>query len=192
MEAGRGPDAAVLDRGRAVRRMGRLSVLAVALLGGGAQAAVTEVSAAGFVIAHELELPGEPARVYAAITDVSAWWDAAHSYSGEAGNFTLDPRAGGCFCEALPDGGSVEHMRVLFAAPGTLLRLSGGLGPLQGLGAGGVMDFALSPADDGHTTLRFRYTVSGYVPGGLEDMAGPVDGVLGGQLARLAAYLEKN
>jgi len=152
---------------------------------------VTESSAAGFVVVHVLELPVAPERAYRALTDeVSVWWDASHSYSGAAENFSLDARAGGCFCEALPDGGSVEHMRVVFAAPGKLLRLSGGLGPLQGMGAGGVMDFAFEAGADGGALLRFRYTVGGFVPGGLGSMAAPVDGVLAGQLGRLAAHLQ--
>jgi hypothetical protein len=80
-------------------------------------------------------------------------------------------------------------MHVVFAAPGERLRLLGGLGPLQGMGASGPMDFELA-ADGNGTRLTFRYTVSGFVPDGLDTMAEPVDGVLAGQLGRLAAYLE--
>jgi hypothetical protein len=112
-----------------------------------------------------------------------------HSYSGEAANLTLDARAGGCFCEKLSDGGSVEHMRVVFAQPGALLRLQGGLGPLQGMNGAGTMDFALAEAEGARTTLRFRYTVGGYVPGGLDAIADAVDGVLAWQLKRLQEYL---
>lgn len=167
-------------------------VLALGAFSAGAvHGEVTSRSAAGFVVVHLLELPVSPQRAYRALTsEISDWWDAEHSYSGEANGFSLDARAGGCFCEALPDGGSVEHMRVVFAAPGRLLRLSGGLGPLQGLGAGGVMDFALEADAEAGTLLRFRYTVGGYVPGGLEGMADAVDAVLAGQLARFAAHLQ--
>lgn len=130
-----------------------------------------------------------PARAYEALTDeVSAWWDPAHSHSGDAKNFSLDARAGGCFCERLPNDGSVMHMQVVFADPGRLLRLVGGLGPLQGMGISGSMDFALEAEGDG-TRLRYRYVVSGYAPDGLEALADPVDRVQGGQLERLRAYL---
>lgn len=151
---------------------------------------VLATAAGGFVVAHEIRLQGSPARAFDALTDeVSAWWDARHSYSGRAASFTLEARAGGCFCERLDNGGSVEHMRVVFAAPGQRLRMIGGLGPLQAMGASGPMDFELSADGDG-TRLRFRYTVSGFTPDGLTAMAEPVNQVLGGQLARLAAYLK--
>jgi uncharacterized protein YndB with AHSA1/START domain len=157
-----------------------------------ARAEVTHSGPSGFVSEHTLVVQGSPDEVFIALTDqVSEWWDASHSYSGEAANFSLSAVAGGCFCERLPDGGSVEHMRVLFAAPGRLLRLSGGLGPLQGMGASGAMDFALEADGVDRTRLRYRYTVSGYVPTGLENLAGPVDQVQLGQLQRLAAHLQR-
>lgn len=155
------------------------------------QAKVAARDAGGFVISHQLTLAGSPERVYTALTDeIDRWWDADHSYSGQSENLSLDARAGGCFCERLPNGGSVEHMRVVFASPGRLLRLVGGLGPLQGMGASGSMDFSLRAAGDAATHLEFRYLVSGYAPDGLGDIADPVDAVLANQLARLAEYLE--
>ena len=47
--------------------------------------------------------------------DVGRWWNPEHSYSGVAANFSIDARAGGCFCERLKDG-SVAHMTVVFVA----------------------------------------------------------------------------
>lgn len=163
---------------------------ALLTVAGVASAKVTARGAGGFVVEHEVLLAAAPQRVYTAITDeVSHWWNAEHSYSGDAGNFSMEARAGGCFCEQLPNGGSVEHMRVVFAAPGQMLRLAGGLGPLQGMGAGGAMDFSLAAEGDAATRLRFRYTVSGFAPGGLADLADPVDGVLGEQIDRLAGHV---
>lgn len=167
-----------------------LLVLAASAPGNGA-AEVAAQSREGFVVTHELMLEGTPARAFDALTgEVNAWWDADHSYSGEADNLSLDARAGGCFCEQLANGGSVEHMRVVFASPGKLLRMVGGLGPLQGMGASGAMEFALSPEGDDRARLQFRYTVGGFVPDGLAPLAEPVNGVLGGQLGRLATYLK--
>ena len=154
-----------------------------------ARAEVIAQAPEGFVVSHELVVEAPPLLTYRALTrKVAAWWDANHSYSGKAENFSLDARAGGCFCERLRGGGSVEHMRVVFASPGKRLRMVGGLGPLQGMGASGVMDFELNPEGGDRTRLTFRYTVNGFVPDGLGALAEPVDGVLGGQLARLAAY----
>lgn len=159
------------------------------LLPGLAAGEVVARAPGGFVVAEVLTLEAPPARAFEALTEeVGAWWDVAHSYSGDGANLTLDASAGGCFCERLPGGGGVEHMRVVFAAPGKTLRLEGGLGPLRQMGAYGVMEFQLEPADDG-ARLTFRYTVSGYAPDGLDAVAEPVDRVLRGQLSRLADYL---
>ena len=112
---------------------------------------VTE-SAEGFVVAHEMVLKATPARAFEALTtDIAAWWDATHSYSGEARNLSLPARAGDCFCERLPNGGSVEHMRVVLASPGERLRMVGGLGPLQQMGASGVMSFDFAPTSSSST-----------------------------------------
>ena len=147
---------------------------------------VTAVSAAGFVSEHEIQLNVSPYDAFKALTaQIDRWWNPVHTYSGNADNLSLDARAGGCFCEKLDGGGSVLHMQVVYAQPGRLLRLRGGLGPLQGLGVSGSMDFALEPVADG-TLLKYRYTVSGDTPDGL---AAAVDGVQLEQLLRLQAYL---
>ena len=61
---------------------------------------------------------------------VGSWWDPEHTYSGSAANLSLDAEPGGCFCERLPNGGGVEHMRVTYVAPGKRIVLTGSLGPL--------------------------------------------------------------
>jgi uncharacterized protein YndB with AHSA1/START domain len=155
-----------------------------------AAAEVTERSAGGFVSVHELQTSASSEQVYRALTDeVARWWDAEHSWSGEASNFSLAAEAGGCFCERLADGGSVEHMRVVFAQPGRRLVLKGGLGPLQEMSVAGTMTFDLRPGAQGGTTLHYRYVVGGYAPDGLEQLADAVDQVQLGQLQRLVAYL---
>ncbi len=151
---------------------------------------VTAVSDVGFVSEHVIELAADPVVAYEGLTSrVHEWWDAIHSYSGNAENFTLDARAGGCFCEALDNGGSVQHMQVVWANPGKGLRLSGGLGPLQTMGVAGSMSFDLEANDTGGTTLRYRYEVGGFTTGGLAALASPVDQVQLGQLQRLQRLL---
>jgi len=159
---------------------------------GSAAAEVVASGKGGFVSEHELLLGASPERVYEALTaEVHGWWDPAHSYSGDAANFYLEARALGCFCEKLPAGGSVAHMQVAFADPGKTLRLIGGLGPLQGMGATGAMQFSLQPIEGG-TLLKYRYTVSGFNPEGMDELAEPVDRVQLGQLQRLQSYLGSN
>ncbi len=173
-----------------VRRVRSLACLALLLSVAPVSAEVLSSSDAGFVSAHTLDLPADPASVYEALTtDVAKWWDASHSYGGKASGFSLDASALGCFCERLPDGGEVAHMQVVFARAGRQLRMIGGLGPLQGLGVAGSMDFSLIETESG-SRLEYRYSVSGYTPEGLDQWASAVDQVQLSQLNRLAEYVK--
>src|SRR5260221_8176890 len=146
---------------------------------------VTESTAAGFLVRNTAAINAPPAKVYAALTDgVGRWWDPAHTFSHDAHNLTLDAKPGGCFCERLPDGGGVQHMHVVYASPGKLLRLTGAIGPLQEAALVGTMTWNLLQAGGG-TTVELIYTVGGFRPGGFRDIPTVVDGVLRGQLARL-------
>ena len=151
---------------------------------------VIESTAAGFLVRNTAAINAPPAKVYAALTDgVGGWWDPAHTFSHNARNLSLDAKPGGCFCERLPDGGGVQHMSVVFASPGKLLRLSGAIGPLQEAALAGTMTWNLLQAGGG-TTVELNYTVGGFRAGGFRDMPTVVDGVLRGQLARLKAFIE--
>ncbi|MCX7063891.1 MAG: SRPBCC domain-containing protein [Proteobacteria bacterium] len=155
-----------------------------------ADADVTANAAAGFISEHTLIISAPRTQVFRALTDqVSRWWDPQHSYSGDAANFSIDARPGGCFCERLTDGG-VMHMTVVFAQRDTTLRMLGGLGPLQEMAVTGSMTFSLSDADAGTTRLNYRYAVGGYSPEGLQELAIPVDQVQLGQLQRLKRFIE--
>src|SRR5690606_19028255 len=120
----------------------------------------------------------------------AGWWSPAHSYSGDAVNFSIEAAAGGCFCEAIPDGGgSVEHMRVVYVDPRVrTLRLSGALGPLQAEALGGALTMTVEPAGTG-ARIVWDYVLGGYARGSIAALAAPVDTVVGEQLARLAASL---
>lgn len=171
--------------------MRRLMLIGLVLFASQAAAAVRSSSPSGFQVEHKLQIAAAPQRVYAGITDIGRWWSPAHSWSGKASNLSLSARAGGCFCETLANGGSVQHMQVVFAAPAQMLRLTGGLGPLQGEGVAGSWTFALAPAQDGAATdLVMSYTVGGYASLPLDQLAAPVDGVLLEQLTRLKQWLE--
>jgi len=129
-----------------------------------------------------------PARIWAALVAPSRWWNGQHSYSGDARNLTLEPRAGGCFCERVPKTkATVEHGRVIFAQPGALLRLSAALGPLQAEAVTGTLTWTLK-AVEGGTQLTQTYVVGGYVRGGAERLAAPVDAVMTEQFGRLVAF----
>ncbi len=166
-----------------------LALLGAILCAAPAAAVVADSAAAGFTVTIEQPVTADPGRAYEALTaGVAAWWSSDHTWSGDAANLSLDARAGGLFREALPDGGSVEHMRVVYAAPGRQLRMVGGLGPLQGMAVRGSLTVTLEPAGAG-TLLTLTYAVSGYAPEGLQGIAPAVDRVLAEQMARLAAHL---
>ncbi|MDC7674543.1 SRPBCC family protein [Asticcacaulis machinosus] len=158
-------------------------------LAGAAEAEVVEALTGGFEVRHVIEINAPAEAVYAALLQPSKWWNPEHSWSGDAANLTLEPRAGGCYCEALPKGGMIEHMRVVALQPNEGLRLFGGLGPLQFTGASGFWNLTLKATDSG-TTLTATYDVGGYAKGGLDKWAAPVDGVLAEQYGRLKAHVE--
>lgn len=118
------------------------------------------------------------------------WWDASHTFSGDAHNLTIEEKPGGCFCEKLPNGGGVRHMEVVNVTPGKTLVLRGALGPLQSVAATGAMSFQLSAEGPG-TRLALTYAVTGYLPAGMNTWAAPVDSVLTEQMNRLKGLIEK-
>lgn len=124
-----------------------------------------------------------------AVGGVARWWDPAHTYSGNAGNLTLEASAGGCFCETLPGGGSVQHLEVAYVQPGAAIRLLGGLGPLQDIGAGGALTWKFETID-GRTRVTWTYRVTGMETADVAQLAGPVDQVLGLQLSRLGRFID--
>lgn len=144
----------------------------------------------GFSLRLEAMILAPPEEVYSAIVDkIALWWHPTHTFSGNSSNLYIEDRAQGCFCERLNNGGSVRHMEVVFAAPGKLLRMEGGLGPLQSLGVNGSLSWHLHPQEGG-TRLEIRYNVGGYLSDGLDAWAKPVDSVLEEQLGRLKNLIE--
>lgn len=119
------------------------------------------------------------------IVALGSWWSDAHTYSGSASNMTVDPMAGGCWCEVWPSG-EIEHGRVILAMPEQMLRLSAALGPLQDLGVNGVLTMTLEDgATSGMTSVTWDYKVAGSSLSNLAPMAPVVDGVLQEQFDRL-------
>jgi Polyketide cyclase / dehydrase and lipid transport len=158
------------------------------MLGPLAAAKVVDVQANGFEVTDTVEIKAPPAKVWATLTHVGAWWNPDHTYSGSARNLTLEPVVGGCFCEIWAEG-SARHMTVVFVMTGKMLRLEGPLGPLQALGATGHLTWTLKSGPDS-TIVEQTYIAGGYYPKGWQDMAPAVDRVLSEQAARLKAAAE--
>ncbi|HEY7581136.1 MAG TPA: hypothetical protein VH855_26375 [Acetobacteraceae bacterium] len=156
-------------------------------------AAVAASGPPGFSLQLETTVSASPDHAFRDFLRIGRWWSPKHTFSGDAALMTLDAKPGGCFCESLPGGGFVRHMDVVFSAPGKTLRLEGGLGPLQGMGASGVMSLTFKPdGPEGKATrLTLTYTVSGFATGkGLGEIAPAVDGVLAEQLSRFKRFAE--
>jgi len=162
----------------------------VALAAAPAHAAVVDSAAGGFTVRHVVEVRGQAANAYRTLVDrVGQWWQADHTFSGNALNLSIDARPGGCFCELLPGRGGVRHLTVVYADIGKLLRLTGGLGPLQDLAVEGTMTWRLTESVS-TTTIEMTYKVGGYAPGGLAALAPVVDMVLGTQVGRLKTLID--
>lgn len=154
-----------------------------------AAAEVVDAGPAGFKIVHEVEISADRAAVWQAAVDVGSWWSDDHTISGDASRLSIDPRPLGCFCEMLSASDGVVHMTVTTASTNSMLRLTGGLGPLGVMGASGNLIWEFNESDSG-TRVRFTYAVGGYYEGGIETMADPVDFVIGEALTRLKDHVE--
>lgn len=177
-----------------MRRTGTRMAMALSLMAmcATAPAAVKDVAANGFTIENEQIVPVDPATAWNALVgEVDHWWPKDHTWWGARSRLSIEPRAGGCFCEIGGDGKQQAlHMTVAFVDPGKTLRLLGGLGPLQGMGLGGAMEFRLAPVAQG-TRITLWYRAGGYTPDDLGKFVPVIDKVQGLQLSGLADYLRK-
>ncbi len=160
------------------------------LIGGPAFAELSNSSDSGFTVKHSVDTRAEPFFAYRTMTaHIDQWWSEAHTWSGNAANLYTKIERYGCFCERLPKGGHVEHLRLIFAAPGSELRFDGALGPLQAMPVTGRMIWKVEETETG-SRISFTYHVMGLAGSGLGDIAPAVDAVIGEQLANLAKRLD--
>jgi hypothetical protein len=164
-------------------------VLVASLLPLASVAEVVDSASNGFTTVNELVVDAGAAESWAGAIRVGEWWSSDHTISGDAGRMRIEPVTQGCFCESLGADAGVVHLVVTSVMPATSLRMTGGLGPLGLMGVDGNMTWDFEESGDG-TRIRFTYAVGGYLQGGLEQMAGPVDAVLGEALRRLKSFIE--
>src|SRR5271154_593542 len=135
-----------------------------------ARADVASVGSNGFEVRETVHVAASSDKAYAALLLPARWWNSDHTFSGNDANLSLDARAGGCWCETLPDGGSVEHLRVVYVAPGKVLRLRGALGPFQSLAVEGSMTWSVKSNANG-TDISLSYVVGGYNKDGFDSLS---------------------
>ncbi len=183
-----------------------LAALMLAGLAVPAQAEVVQADAGGFFVSGSVTVTRvSPEQAWVALLFPSRWWSSAHTWSGDAANLWLADTAGGCFCETIPgpangvEIGSAEHMRMIQAVPGQLLRMQGALGPLQSEAVTGVLTIEIEdvtvaglPSHDVETgaLIRWSYVVGGYSRVPLDQIAPAVDAVVAEQMQRLATHLQ--
>lgn len=156
-----------------------------------AAAEVVNSSEHGFTVSHSIDTTAEAFVIYRTMTShIDQWWSGDHSWSGDAANLYMDVETGGCFCERLPNGGRVEHLRLIYFSPGAELRFDGALGPLQTMAVQGRMVWKIETGDSGNR-ITFTYKVFGNPEAGLAAIAPAVDGVIGEQLTRLGNRLDR-
>lgn len=175
-----------------MKSMKRVFFLAAAMsasMAGSVQSAVGPVDAGGFTATHTATVAVEASKIWDQLVHPERWWSKDHTWSGDAANLSLSAAPSGCFCEKLPNGGFVEHARVIHAMPGRMLRLSGGLGPLQGEAVSGTLTVSIKTAEGGGSTLEFVYVVGGSARFNMKEMSAAVDMVIGEQHRRLAKLL---
>lgn len=171
--------------------------LAAVLASAPVHAKVEVEKADGFVTRDSVVVKASKREAWLALISPSKWWNKAHTFSGDSANLSLMPKAGGCFCERMPEKdtkeligleGSVEHMRVLLSMPDQALRMGGNLGPLQSEPVNGVLTITLSDTKEG-TRIVFEYAVGGFMRYEVPVIAKAVDGVISQQMMGLAALL---
>jgi hypothetical protein len=154
------------------------------------EAKVADSSSGGFTIKHTMEIEAPPAGAFNVFVEkIGAWWDPQHTYSGDSTNLSIDARPNGCFCEKIRSNAGIAHMTVLYVDAGRVIRLSGGLGPLQAYAVSAAMTVQFSEVAN-RTLVDFTYTVGGYVPQGLDKLAPVVDKVLVEQMGRFERFVK--
>jgi hypothetical protein len=155
-----------------------------------APAEVADQAANGFTIKVATLIHAGPDVVYGRfVRNIGDWWSSDHTFSNDAHNLSIDDKPMGCFCEKLPGGGGVRHAEVIMVMPNKMLVLSGAFGPLQKFATTGTLTIALLPIHK-DTRVELTYAVGGYMSGGVNTWAAPVDKVLTEQMARLKSFVE--
>jgi hypothetical protein len=132
-----------------------------------AKSDVVDSAPNGFTVKVPLQIQAPPKDVYRQlIHNVGDWWSSAHTYSHDAHNLSIEEKPMGCFCEKLPNQGSVRHMEVVSLFPDKSIGMTGALGPLQSIAA------------------------AGYLPAGMNTWAAPFNSVLTEQFTRLKSFVE--
>lgn len=170
--------------------MRAVPLIVLSMLASPAAAEVVSAGPNGFHVRQVAQIVVPTDSAYSGFGRVGSWWNKEHTYSGDSTNMSLALSPGGCFCERLPNGGGIEHMRVAFVDPGKRIVLTGSLGPLLYEATAGVMDLQIERTAGG-SRITMDYKVGGFANGGAEKLAPLVDSVLAEQFKRYREYVRR-
>jgi hypothetical protein len=151
------------------------------------QAEVVSSSPNGLHVRETIQIVVPTGKAFEAFGRIGGWWNKEHTYSGDSKNLSLSLTPGGCFCERFPEGGGIEHMRVVWVDPGKRFLMTGSLGPLLFEATSGVM-FVTFERIAGGSKVTIDYRVSGFAEGGADKLAPIVDSVLADQMNRYRTF----
>ncbi|ACV26393.1 SRPBCC family protein [Kangiella koreensis] len=154
-----------------------------------AKAEVSEVSEQHFTININTAIEAPIGEVYDQFIQIGDWWQDSHTWFGDASKMSIEPEAGGCFCERNNEQQAL-HMTISQINLGKSLHMTGGLGPLSSLAVNGYMTWSFEETDNKTTNLKLNYRVTGFVNQKTEDWAKAVNGVLQQQLENLKSKLQ--
>lgn len=156
-----------------------------------ADAEVVAAEANGFTTRTTVVILAQPEQVFARFAEIGRWWNDAHTWSGKASNMSIKLAPDGCWCEKLPNGGFIEHARLIYLERPKMLRFRAALGPLHEAAALGTMTVTFEPAERGNTQLTLTYAAMLFQPGsGAAALAPLVDQVMAEQMERLKHQFE--
>lgn len=155
-----------------------------------AKAEVSEVSEQHFTVTINTTINASSSQVYDQFIKIGEWWQDSHTWFGDASKMTIEPKAGGCFCERNGKQQAL-HMTVSQINPNASIHMTGGLGPLSSLAVNGYMTWSFEETENKITNLKLNYRVTGFVNQKTEDWANAVDGVLQHQMGNLTDKLGK-
>lgn len=166
-----------------------LAIIILSILSFSLNAEVLDKAADGFTLEISFETKADAKTAYKQFIKVGDWWNADHTWFGDASKLYIEPEVNGCFCEKNGNKQAL-HMIISYVNPNKEMRMIGGLGPLQGLGLHGGMSWKFDTLENGNTKVTHRYQVTGYMQGGLEQLAKIVNSVQTIQMQGLEKALQ--
>ena len=177
------------NKGNVVKKLQSLVLLTAALcFSSSGSAEVSQSAPSSFTLTQRIIVIEDLPASFQGLLHPGRWWSKDHTWSGNSSNLSLDPHAGGCWCERW-NGGEVEHARVLFIKKDSMLRLQGAFGPMQSMAVNGILEFQLTPGKDG-TQIDLTYRVTGADASKLDAIAPMADQMFKEQMALLKAMLD--